>query len=409
MRLETIDLSKIVKFVHADPRSNLDMIIEEGHRKEFDETKTLPLWHVIAISQGTELEADQKTASFAIAFFFHHGIGDGTSGAAFHLDFLDALNNLSAKDIKPPSKQTVISIPNIPLLPTLEMKIQLPLSIWFTIKQLFTTFVYSPEDLLHWWGPTITAIAPEQPPTVKLHSFALPHEMVKTLVAKCHSENSTITSLFSVLVARKLALMYPTHSRFTGSIPFDLRRFTGHTIRDMGCFLSSVSPLFSSESRPPNGYISCATDPSVSLNHDTQLWMNVRACKTFVTTKAASTTDQPVGLLKFIKDDYGSYFLSLLGKNREVAFEVTNIMVVDGGVGDDSGERNGNTGKATFDRVMFSATTPKHGYPFCVLLATAKNGDLTSTLCWEEGVAEKEEALELSKWLEGSLREIIGG
>ena len=403
VRLESIDLSKIVKIVQADPTSNLDNIIEDGHRTEFEQLETLPLWHIVAVVQDTELKANQDTVSFAIGFFFHHGISDGTSGAGFHLSFLEALNGLTTGATKPISKeQGIISVPKLPLLPTVETKFNFPLSIWFTVKMIFTTFVYSAEDPLHWWGPTVTSTPPEKPPTVKLQSFDLPHEMVKSLVAKCRSEGSTVTSLISVLVARKLALMYPAFSRFTASVPIDLRKLTGNTSADMGCFVSDMNPLFSSEAVTPRGYISCASDPAVAASHDTKLWESARASKALMAARASSKTDHSVGLLKFIKDNYAGHFMGYLGKRRQAAFEVTNIMVVDGGAGVN------DSSKATFDRVMFSASTPKHGYPYCILLATAKNGSMTSTLAWEEGVMENGEASELIKWLETSLGEIAG-
>lgn len=403
VRLETVDLAKMVKVVQADPMANLDGIIEDGHRTEVDQIKTLPLWHVIVITQDTAtLNSNQETVSFSIGFFFHHGVGDGISGASFHISFLDALNGLGIESTKVVlAEQNVISIPKSPLLPTLETKCQLPLSVWYTLKKIFTTFVYSPEDPLHWWGPLVTSAAPEQAPIVKLNSFALSHDMVQKLVTKCRSEKCTVNSLISVLIARKLALMYPTHSRFAGNIPFSLRKFTGNTDRDMGCFVSAAGLLFSSEAITPRGYISCASDSSIEASQDVNLWESARACKAYVTASASSMTDQPVGLLKFVKNDYKAYFLGMLGKKRDSAFEVTNIMVVDGGVGVNHGAQ------ATFDRVLFSATPVKQAYPYSVMLATAKNGNMTSTLCWEEGVVENSIALELNRWLETSLREII--
>lgn len=403
VRLETIDLTKIVSTVEADPNSNLDMAVEEGHRMEFDQLGTLPLWRIIVAVQESKSTTGQETLSFAIGYFFHHAIGDGISGAAFHLSFLDALNNVSHGLLG--VTETTITVPKTPLLPTIEMSVRFPLSIWFTVKMIFTTFVYSREDPLHWWGPLVTTTPPQHRPTVKVRSFSLPYELVVKLVAQCRKEATTVTALFSVLVARKFALMYPSHSRFTGSIPFSLRKVTGHTVRDMGCFLSGLPLLFSSESKLPSGYISCASDPETSLAQDTKLWESARASKALIISGSSSTVDQPIGLLKFVKNDYKSYFLGMLGKNRDCAFEVTNIGVVDGGADSEHGK---NGSKATFDQVVFSASTQMQGYPYSVLIATAKNGSLTSTLCWDDGVMEDEEAHGLSRWLEKSIREVVG-
>lgn len=209
----------------------------------------------------------------------------------------------------------------------------------FTLVQIFKAYVYSPVDPLNWSGPIIRAASP-RPPICITSSFSLPPSAISGLVFLCRQEKTTITALVTVLVARKRAIMYPSHTRFTGTVAFSLRKFTKHSQSDMGCYVSDVKPYFSSEANPPCGYISCRSSScnetrpaNANANaNDKQLWENARICKKFIEETTSSTHNQMVNMLKFVTD-YPKYFMGLLGTKRPHAFEVSNIGVLDGGVG----------------------------------------------------------------------------
>jgi hypothetical protein len=399
VRLETIDLREVVKVVNADPKTSFDKWVQDCHRVPFSRLEELPVWRTVVAFQDSALIGNGSHVSFGVGFFAHHAIGDGLSCGAFHLTFVDALNILISHPTNPLSnlgEMAVISVPKLPLVPCLEMKATLSVSMLFFITQVFKAYVYNPVDRINWSGPLINAATP-RPPISQTRSFSLPPSAVGKLVAKCREQKTTITALVAILVARKLAIMYPNYKRFTGLVPFSLRKFTGHSARDMGCFVSNVEPYFSSEAKPPRGYISCAlsSDEKVSSREDEELWDGARACKKFIDEKTSTTHNQNVNLLKFVSD-YPKYFLGLLGSKRAHAFEVTNIGIVDGGSGKDEG-------KACFDRVMFSTGHCTFGSPYCVYLATAKNGFMTVALSWEVGVVG-EEAKDMLGWLEGKLK-----
>ena len=246
-------------------------------------------------------------------------------------------------------------------------------------------------------------------------------------MSRCREEKTSLTALITVLVARKLAAMYPTHSRFKGSVPFSMRKFTGHTPCDMGALISAVQPYFSSELKPPRGYISCRSasisststpcgQSSKGRKEDEELWSSARACKLFIENGASSPANQNVGMLHFVTD-FAKYFLGQLGTKRNNAFEVTNIGILDGGVradreteGDATSTTNNEENKVkervTFDRVMFSGSLNTQGEPFLVATATAKNGFMTVAICWATGVVSDEEAADLKMGLEQQLREL---
>ena len=106
-----------------------------------------------------------------------------------------------------------------------------------------------------------------------------------------------------------------------------------------------------------------------------------------------------VGLLKFVSN-FPPFFYGKLGNKRDYAFEVSNIGVLDGGVGE------GRKGKVSFDRIMFTSSQSCYGAPFCFCIASAKCGDLVVALSWEKGVVTDEDAVGLLSWLEGALRSL---
>ena len=399
-RLSTIDLREVVKVINFDPNANPDRWVQGTHRASPTTTRELPLWRVVIAFQDSALIGNGSHVSFAVGFFGHHAIADGLSCGAFHLTFLEALNTLIASSDKTPSiSNPIIAVPKLHLVPNLEMKATLSVSILFVLIQIFKAFIYNPVDPLNWSGPLISTDSP-RPPIGNTRSFSLSPTIVSKLVSKCRAEKTTITALVTVLTARKLAILYPEYKRFTGNIPFSLRKFTGHSPKDMGVFVSNLTPYFSSEAKHSRSYISCASSQDEKLpGIDAKLWESARAVKKFIDKNTATSHNQHVNMLKFVSD-YKGYFMSLLGSKRAHAFEVTNIGVVDGGVG-------GDDGKASFDRVMFSAGGCVFGDPYAIFLATAKNGYMTVVVGWESSVVGDEEAEDMLGWLEAELKGLV--
>lgn len=204
----------------------------------------------------------------------------------------------------------------------------------------------------------------------------------------------------------------------------------------MGMFVSPVKPSYASEPTPPRGFISCASPSAPAAPNsesgggdgDAALWDSARQTRDLIARGTVSNTNQMVGMLKFV-NDYRGFFLGLLGRKRDHAFEVTNIGVVDGGAGEEpaeraagdqgkaggdgeereggggggGGERVGN-GRAWFDKLVFSSDLCVYGDPFCVSIVTAKGGDMTVAVNWVSGVTDEGEARGLSAFLEEQLR-----
>jgi len=390
-RAETIDFRELVNVTEHDPKSNPDAWLTEGHKEQLDRVDEIPVWRVRIGVQASALSATSTTLSFVLAFYGHHAITDGVSCGVFHTTFLDAMNNVVAK----PSSITTSSLfrppSSLKLLPSLEEVAPLPISIWFAIKQIIRAFFYNPVDPKNWSGPPVASSLPTITPN--LRTFSLGPAQVTWLLQKCRENGTTLTALISVLTARKITEMHPSYSHVAGVIPFSFRKFSGHSSRAMGVFVSSVTPYFASERNPPRGYISCASTSADEPNQtNNELWESARQTRHFITAGSASPKNQMVGMLRFAPDFKG-FFLGLFGKKRDHAFEVSNIGVVDGGLG-------GSEGKASFDKVVFSTGLCVYGDPFSVLVASAKGGELTVSVSWMSEVTEEKEGVALCQYLE---------
>jgi hypothetical protein len=164
-RLRTVDLREVLTFkcIHHDH----EFILDE-HQKPFDRPEELPLWRVViakhvkeelASPTGGEDHERDPDIIIDVGIYFNHAIADGTSGAAFHLDFLGSLNVLGARGIavdEPP--ESIVNVPELPLLPPLD-DAPWPITVMFLLKTAFKTFVWNGQDPKgQWLGPLLASI-----------------------------------------------------------------------------------------------------------------------------------------------------------------------------------------------------------------------------------------------------------
>jgi hypothetical protein len=373
VRLPEIDLKKVVRIESLDGETDsrrYDGIIEGEHRIPFENVGDLPLWRVVLITRRTSPSNHQLTAGSTtvdVGFFWHHGIGDGGSGIAFHLEFLDALNGIG--NDTPVLSDAIVVPPKVDLLPSIEERHPLPLSIFFLFRQLFKMILPKRVDNLLWTGPPLRS----EKNITHLRTLFLPDSVVQILVRLCRENNVTITALIVVVIARILATTYRDYRHFTCKTAMSFRRFTKTDNRDMVNYVSSICHRFSSDSK--SGYINCGGEFK---------WSAVKACKRDIDAATASPKNHGIGLLKYL-NDYGTWMRNLIGGRRLESFEVSNIGVMDGGL-----DQQSNAAKVK--RLLFSQSSNVMGPAYVFNMATVKGGDLAVALTWQEGVLDDEVA-----------------
>lgn len=411
-RLETINVHEVMRLTEVEDSTSLGKWIHKEHATAFTDNCAKPLWRLSAIASGIKGAASNDSTEFslAICFVFHHAIGDGLSGAAFHLTFLDCLNHYILKQATMSRlSDGIIRLPAQDLPVSIEEATPLPLTIWFILIILFREFVYTPANTYSWSGPEISSTAPSTSSPSSHCTFSLNPETTKALLASCRRKTTTLTALLNVLVAQKLSLMHPSFTTFKSDTPISLRRFCPKlNSRTMGCFVSDISMSFSSAPNPARGQISC------SSTDDTAMWESARKARTELLNKTLSPANQSVGMLKFVKNNFAGHFLGKLGQRRESAFEISNIGAINGGlhaelVGfEKEEEESGRQGleKAVFDKLVFSAAPSFFACPYVFNVASVKGGELCVSLNWLDHVVVAEEAWDMMEWLEMVLRKI---
>ena len=147
MRLDKIDLREVVQFRDM---SESYQFIEDMHQRPFSRMGELPLWRVVVVGRPPQSFAspvDKKKDAlgteeneFEVGFFYHHCIGDGKSGAAFHMNFLDTLNALAGADpVITLMAERIVEPPKLDLLPSVEEGHVWPLSMMFIASSATTS------------------------------------------------------------------------------------------------------------------------------------------------------------------------------------------------------------------------------------------------------------------------------
>lgn len=382
---------EVVTFLDTDGEG--DKWIEDALQASYQRVEEFPLWRLLVTKRDLE---QNDLVRFKVGFFFHHALGDGTSGGAFHIAFRNALNGLLAGTIqgKIAAKDEINFSPTLELLPNIERAHKLPVSYWYIFKIIIRNFIYRTEDTTHWKGPSIPQQITTTPPPTRMKSFSLDKDMTAKLIQSCRDEKSTLTALMSYTIGRKLSTMYPDYNRFSGYIPYSFRRFTNTPDDEITLQIAYHTILFT---RTPNDSQDYAyTGAAFPSNID---WEVVRKLRTTI-AENTKPHDSPAGIIGLAGDLF-KLLRARQGTRRDVSFELSNIGAIDGGVG----ERSSGV---VFERMMFTACIASLSAPYSFCVASAKGGDLTVVLRWEEGVVPGEEAEMLVSGLEEELRELVG-
>ena len=340
-RLCEIDLTEIVTFADSDDS------IEIAHRQPFEHLDVLPLWRVVVI---------QKDALLDIGFFWHHVIGDGESGIAFHMSLCDALRT--------PDDSSPIVIPRSQkLLPPAEEAMSLSLSFWYKLKILYKVLFPQKPDSVLWSGPDVRA----ENNMTHLRTLFLPAMRVDSLVTHCRKHGVTITALFLVVIARVLARVYPDYPHFTSKTAISMRRFTDVGKDEMVGYVTSLRHYFSTREEKGHIYI----DGKFS-------WEAVSQARELILSATKSPSNQGIALLKYLKNPI-EWFRKQVGTKRPDSFEISNLGVVDG----------------KFKRLLFSQSSNVIGPAYVFSMVTLQGGELAIGLTWQEDIVTANSAEKL--------------
>lgn len=369
VRLPHINLDEVVSFQQrrhgpadtvtpdGNPVPDLDLqdLLQTQHNTPFSAPH--PYWRLCILLDS------EKQQHFTAAFVFHHALGDGNSGKAFHQGFLRGLSNAeSAKT------ESIIASPKTPLLPNIETLHPMPLSFSFLAKKIFQAKIYSYRDPGLWTGGKI-----QTPGNTQVRLVPFSKALVTSLRENCRHEHTTITAVLQTVVARSLFAHLPgnfTSLACTGAL--SCRRWLPDIVTDdvMGVFVQDFEETYSRADVVPS-------DGSFP-------WDEARRSRqTIESALQREGKDAGPNLLKFVSDYQQELCYSKVGHDRDKSFEVSNIGVVSSEAENETGQ-----GRPVLRGMVFSQCASVIGNAVEVSVVTGGDGCLVLAFTWQEGVVE---------------------
>ncbi|KPM40579.1 hypothetical protein AK830_g6016 [Neonectria ditissima] len=352
--LPSIDLSRSVKFVllrdgAGGEDSQLDAILEDQHNTDFKaEYGTLPFWRLIILQKPGINE-------FTASLIYHHAIGDGVAGLAFHTAFRDALDTGSASpDCK--IEETIFPDENSSILPPLGELHPLPINPTPSPAAILT----------EWTGTSI-----HTPCKSRWTSLRLSPATSKAFFQECKSHNQSVTSTLSSLIATTLfVILPPTVEALTCIIPVSLRPWLKlpREVAEgaIGTYFDATRVQLT------------RADPSSSST----VWPGAERVSRSIGDYLAnvSPSGEPYTAVAVLENvpDVAAIFSSILGKPRDAAFEVTNVGLFPAATE--------NAPLWQVGKVLLSRSAVVSGAAVTVSVATGGNGSMAIGFSWQEGV-----------------------
>jgi NRPS condensation-like uncharacterized protein len=345
-----VDLTKAVHYSHQDGNC-LQQVLEEIFMQSFDTNAELPLWRLTVLIDNT------------VVFSWHHAIGDGMSGLAFHRALRASLNADNSIYMNPET----IDIPsNISFTPAIESIINARPSISQFCHAIFDLFapVSWTRGKSAWTGNFVrqSTLRTE----VRLLEFS-PEENTK-FIACCRKHRATLTPTLHTLAVSALSEMLlasASHKpskcwkRISTTIPVSLRP-VAHMSPDVMCNLISHYPSY----------------PTLTSKFSWATASTLTSALQSSRTKAAGE----VGLLKFIFGQYEHFFKDKIGKKREAGLQISNVGRFD--------STHAETEKWHIERMIFAQCDVVTGAAIKLNVCGNPSGGLAIAVTWSPDAAE---------------------
>ncbi|KEY83270.1 hypothetical protein BA78_2665 [Aspergillus fumigatus] len=367
--LPWIDLRRSIAFLERsvplasaaeEQDKELDAILEEQHNIDFKtDYGTLPFWRLIILrSKGRN--------DFTASFIYHHAIGDGVSGLAFHKAFCNALEAASSSTLPTDRAENIIRPDeNTVVLPPLEELHPMPIS-----PRQPPLPTASPKE---WTGASI-----HLPCKSRWASLYISPSASNAFVQECKEMKLSVTSALSSVVAAVLFDNLPSRvEALTCIIPVSVRpwlKLPPQVIDNaIGTYFDALRVrLTRAEQR--------SQDPS-----PVGIWCGARQVSQSINAYLCdvSPSGEPYTSVVAFKTvpDVSAVFRSTLGKPRDAAFEVTNV-----GLFPPAAMRRPSRWKA--GNVLLSRSAAVPGAAVTVSVVTSRDGTMALGFSWQEGVVE---------------------
>ncbi|PGH29563.1 hypothetical protein GX50_07677 [[Emmonsia] crescens] len=345
---------------NPDPDMDLEELLNIQHNIPFSPHS--PFWRLCILTDPDHSHV------FTASFVFHHAIGDGSSGMAFHKTFLRALHLALSSHSSFTEVDNYITSPKIPLLPNIEALHPMTVSIPFLLSTLFKEKIWSQRDPNLWTGSKMAI-----PLQSEIRHLVLSEPQTISFRDLCRKNKTTITAALQTLVAGAMFVTLSAHYsqlRCVGAL--SNRRWLGDTISDdsMGVFVQDFHDSYHRERFfDQDGNFKFPWDEAV------------RSRKTIEDTINMGGKNAMTNLLKYVGDYHSELFLSKVGKDRADSYEVSNLGVFTSNLEPKAGSQSPRVG-----RMVFSQSANVTGSAFEVSAITGADGCLVLAFSWQKDV-----------------------
>ncbi|KAL5339613.1 alcohol acetyltransferase [Aspergillus crustosus] len=395
VRLPEIDLSQLVLFQKFEQRLTLDdqdsefrAFIEKEHDTGF--VAPGPYWRLFIL---TDNESERQ---FTAVFVYHHALGDGGSGSAFHRTFLKALRDSAS--LQQGEAKDVIIPPKTPLLPPLEEVHPLPISLPYLLKVIYKTIFPSKPNPKLWAGAVH-----QLPVKNQVRNVVFTAKQTSSLAKVCRANGTTVTCALEIIVARALFANVPEkYSLLTCSVPMTNRQWVSDpniTDDSMGVWVQEFTETFSRQAIFPKS------------SHESFPWSEAKRARQSVKRELAlKGKNTSVGLFKYVKNYRKQLIDPKMGKPRATTFEVSSLGVLksetqkkEQNAEQESAEGTGPEVEVPqVGRVVFTQSASATGAAIQFSVITGADGCLALGVSWQSGIVEDEV-------MEGTLKSVREG
>ena len=363
----------------TDEEEILKSELPKLHDEQFEHCEVTPPWRIVAIPlpvRGIERKC-------FIAFAYSHSHGDGISGLVVHRTFLDTLRSHANWD-----GQTLVSTPKSPLPPPLDDILSVswgyllgPLIGSYlptTVSKMigFPTHIAPATDSA--WTGSPMFYEPEKYST-GIELIQLENQTVEHALNECRRHQAKMTALLHEVIIHAVRTSLPSIGEKGDLVSITLinlrKHLTGVSSDVVGGYISAVHGIDREED-------SSASTHSIELDY-ARMWSEAQALTTHFAESAATTKDQPSGLMKYVRD-IRAWTMGQIGKQRDASYELSNIMSFDPAP-KASDENSGKDIKWKLEKMIFSQPANAFGTPLNFSVVSVKGGNMVISLTWQIG------------------------
>ena len=347
-RLQVIDLAEVVEFSDSD---DLKLTFEDQFIKPFNTTASVPLWRVVVLKNNI------------VCFAWHHCIGDGLSGLAFHRTLLAALHEPEVIDDR---AEVHLFDAATSLIPAIETVMDVSPSWRLVMREIY--YLLAPVS----WTPRASAwtgnpVVVESTLKTHVRIINFPPQIATKFLTLCRSNNATLTGALYTLAVSVLSgiiLSSENVSQKTISclIPVSLRGAAGIP---SDVFCDCVSTL---SFHPP-------FQPHFS-------W--AEAWKFTTVLRSSPKSGEVVGMLKYLFGNYVAFFKGKLGNKRQQSLELSNLGLFEGM----EGRSQTSSGEWSIRDMAFAQCDSVVGPALKMCVVGSPAGGIGITVTWGEGSVE---------------------